>query len=117
MPSKLEEGKAGEERAEKALKKLGYRILERNFRTRFGEIDIVAEEKGCLVFVEVKKRNTSTFGDSFDAVNKRKRQHLIKSALFYMKHHDSCNRKVRFDVVGIDGDGVRIIKNAFMSED
>jgi putative endonuclease len=77
--SKQEEGREGEERAEKTLKKEGYTIIEKNYRTRFGEIDIIAEEKDCLVFVEVKKRNTPTFGD----------------------------------VVGIDGDGVKIIKNAF----
>jgi len=96
------------------LKKAGYTIIEKNFRTRFGEIDIIAEEKDCLVFVEVKKRNTPNFGNPFNAIDARKRQHLIKSALFYMKIHDSFNRKVRFDVVGIDGTEVRIIKNAFM---
>jgi putative endonuclease len=117
LPSKQEEGREGEERAEKTLKKEGYRILEKNYRTRFGEIDIIAEEKGCLVFIEVKKRNTPTFGDPFHAINARKRQHLIKSALFYMKLNGSFDRRVRFDVVGIDGDGVRIIKNAFMVEE
>jgi len=117
LPTKQEEGKEGEERAVKTLKKEGYTILEKNFRTRFGEIDIIAEEKGCLVFVEVKKRNTPNFGDPFHAINQRKRQHLIKSALFYMKSHGSFNRKVRFDVVGIDRDGIKIIKNAFMVEE
>ncbi len=117
MLSKQEEGREGEEKAERTLKKQGYTIIEKNFRTRFGEIDIIAEEKGCLVFVEVKKRNTPSFGGPFNAVNTRKRQHLIKSALFYMKSHDSFNRKVRFDVVGIEGDKVKIIKNAFMVEE
>ncbi len=117
MLSKQEEGREGEEKAEKTLKKQGYTIIEKNFRTRFGEIDIIAEEKGCLVFVEVKKRNTPSFGNPFNAVTARKRQHLIKSALFYMKSHDSFNRKVRFDVVGIEGDKVKIIKNAFMVEE
>lgn len=117
MPSRQEEGREGEERAEKTLKKEGYRIIEKNFRTRFGEIDIIAEDKGCLVFVEVKKRNTPSFGDPFHAINARKRQHLIKSALFYMKSHDSFNRKVRFDVVGIEGDNVKIIRNAFMVDE
>lgn len=117
MLSRREEGREGEKRAEQTLKKEGYTIIEKNFRTRFGEIDIIAEEKGCLVFVEVKKRNTATFGDPFHAVNKRKQQHLIKSALFYMKSHRSFDRKVRFDVVGIDGDGVKIIRNAFMVDE
>lgn len=117
MLSKQEEGREGEKKAEKTLKKAGYKIIEKNFRTRFGEIDIIAEEKDCLVFVEVKKRNTASFGDPFHAINRRKRQHMIKSALFYMKNHDSFNRKVRFDVVGIEGDNIRIIKNAFMVEE
>jgi len=115
--SKQEEGRKGEEKAAMTLKKAGYTIIEKNFRTRFGEIDIIAEEKGCLVFVEVKKRNTPNFGDPFNAINARKRQHLIKSALFYMKSHGSFNRKVRFDVVGIEGNTVKIIKNAFMVEE
>lgn len=117
MPSKREEGTAGEEQAAKTLKKEGYRIIETNFRTRFGEIDIIAEEKGYLVFVEVKKRNTDTFGDPFHAINARKRQHMIKSALFYMKCHDCFNRRVRFDVVGIEREEVKIIRNAFILEE
>jgi putative endonuclease len=117
LPSRQEEGREGEERAEKTLKKEGYTILEKNFRTRFGEIDIIAEEKGCLVFVEVKKRNTPTFGDPFHAINRRKRQHLIKSALFYMKSHNEFDRSVRFDVVGIDGDRIKIIRNAFAADE
>jgi putative endonuclease len=111
--SKREEGREGEARAVKTLKKEGYKIIETNYRTRFGEIDIIAEEEGYLVFVEVKKRNTPTFGDPFHAINARKRAHMIKSALFYLKSHDSFNRRVRFDVVGIDGDGVKVIKHAF----
>ncbi len=117
MLSKREEGTAGEEQAAKNLKKEGYRIIETNFRTKFGEIDIVAEEKGYLVFVEVKKRNTDTFGDPFHAITARKRQHIIKSALFYLKCHDCFNRPVRFDVVGIERDKVRIIRNAFVMEE
>lgn len=117
MPFKQDEGREGEERAEKTLRKAGYAIIARNFRTRFGEIDIIAEEKGCLVFVEVKKRNTPAFGDPLHAIDRRKKQHLIKSALFYMKSHNAFNQKVRFDVVGIEGDNIKIIKNAFMVEE
>ncbi len=69
------------------------------------------------VFVEVKKRNTPNFGDPFNAINARKRQHLIKCAMFYLKSHNSFNRKTRFDVVGIEGEQVKIIKNAFMVEE
>jgi len=117
LASKQEEGREGEKRAENTLKRAGYKIIEKNFRSRFGEIDIVAEENGCLVFVEVKKRNTPNFGDPFNAINARKRQHLIKCAMFYLKSHNSFNRKTRFDVVGIEGEQVKIIKNAFMVEE
>ncbi|OPX98609.1 MAG: hypothetical protein A4E58_00797 [Syntrophorhabdus sp. PtaB.Bin006] len=116
MLSKREEGQEGEERAVRILKKEGYRIIERNYRTRFGEIDIIAEEKDYLVFVEVKKRNTPAFGDPFHAIDARKRQHMVKSALFYLKNHNCFDRRVRFDVVGVDGDGVKIIRHAFILE-
>ncbi len=115
--NKREVGSLGEDLAIKALKKQGYRILERNHTTRFGEIDIIAEEGGCLVFVEVKKRNTALFGDALSAVTKTKQQHVVKSALWYLKQHKCFDRHIRFDAVGLDGDQVKIVKAAFMVED
>ncbi len=115
--NKRQVGLVGEEAAVKALKKQGYKILERNHATRFGEIDVIAEEDGCLVFVEVKKRNTDQFGDALSAITKAKQQHMIKSALWYMKKHKCFNRHVRFDAVGLDGERVKIVKGAFMVED
>lgn len=99
------------------LRRNGYRIVERNHRNKLGEIDIIAEDKGCLVFVEVKKRNTCRFGEAVYAVNERKKQHLIKAALFYMKTRGCFDRPVRFDVIGIDSDRVKLIKNAFLVEE
>ncbi len=116
MPTKKEEGKEGEDKAAKTLKHAGYKILERNYRNLFGEIDIIAEEAGYLVFVEVKKRNSSRFGDSLLAVDARKQQHIIRSAMFYLKDHKCFDRKIRFDVVGIDREQVKVIKHAFMAE-
>ncbi|HVN22981.1 MAG TPA: YraN family protein [Syntrophorhabdales bacterium] len=115
--NKREVGAIGEETAIKALKKRGYKILERNHTTRFGEIDIIAEEGGYLVFVEVKKRNTDQFGDALSAVTRVKQQHMVKSALWYMKKHKCFDRHVRFDAVGLDGEQVKIVKSAFMVED
>lgn len=103
--------------AVRALKKEGYRILERNYRNPFGEIDVVAEDKDCLVFVEVKKRNTELFDQSVWSVNKRKRDHLVRTALLYLKTHGRIDRRARFDVVGIDGDRLKLIKDAFPVED
>ena len=114
---KLREGSLGEEQAVKALKRQGYKILERNHRTRFGEIDVIAEEGGTLVFIEVKKRNTGQFGDALAAITKTKQRHMVKSALWYMKKHRCFDRSVRFDAVGLDGEQVKIVKNAFLVED
>ena len=116
MYSKREEGTQGEERAISILKTEGYKILEKNHRNHFGEIDIIAEEDGYLVFVEVKKRNTPVYGASLEAVNTMKKKRIIRSAMFYMKTHKCFNKKVRFDVVGIDSEGVKIVKHAFVIE-
>ena len=114
--NKRDVGTAGEETAIKALKRRGYKILERNHATRFGEIDIIAEEGGCLVFVEVKKRNTDQFGDALSAITRTKQRHMVKSALWYMKKHKCFDRHVRFDAVGLDGEQVKIVKSAFLVE-
>ncbi len=115
--SSREEGLRGEEMAIKTLKRAGYKIVERNHRNRLGEIDVIAEEGGTLVFVEVKKRNTGRFGEAVCAVNEQKKRHLIKAALFYMKMHDCFDRSVRFDVIGIDNDRTKLVKNAFLVEE
>ncbi len=116
MLTKREIGIEGEDLATKALKKKGYKIIEKNYRSKFGEIDIVAEEKGYLVFIEVKRRNTGSFGDSFDAIDGKKKEHMIRSATYYLKSHKCFDRKVRFDVVGIDGNELKIIQHAFIVE-
>lgn len=101
----------------KTLKRNGYKIVERNYHSRLGEIDVIAEDHGCLVFVEVKKRNSARFGEAACAVNEKKKQHLINAALFYMKAHGCFDRRARFDVIGIDSDRVKLIKNAFLVEE
>jgi putative endonuclease len=112
-----EEGQAGEESAVKALKRKGYKIIERNYRTRLGEIDVIAEEDGCLVFVEVKKRNTGLFGEAVCSIDDRKKKHMVNAALYYLKAHRAFSRRIRFDVIGIDADKVKLVKNAFMVEE
>ena len=115
--SSREEGARGEDFAIKTLKRRGYRIVERNYRNRLGEIDVVAEEGGCLVFVEVKKRNTPFFGEAVCAIDERKKRHLVRAALFYLKEHRCSDRSVRFDVIGIDDERIKLVKNAFMVEE
>jgi len=114
--AKRKEGIEGEERAVKILKAEGYRILERNYRNPFGEIDIIAEEGGYIVFVEVKKRISPRFGEPLHSIDEIKKRHMIRSAQFYLKENKGFNKRARFDVVGISSGGVKIVKNAFAVE-
>ncbi len=112
-----ETGRLGEEKAAELLKEKGYRILERNFRFRGGEIDIVALNAGTLVFVEVKTSRTPRFGDPVEWVDARKQQHLIKAAECYLQNHHCGECRCRFDVVAVtyeaDGAVCRHIEDAF----
>ena len=94
-------GDAGEKIASGFLRKMGYRILESNFRTPFGEIDIIARQKRVIVFVEVKSRTTSSFGPPYLAVTKLKERHIIKNALFYLKRRRIVNAYWRIDIVSV----------------
>ena len=113
MADKRITGQEGEDRAAVVLKRKGYTIVATNYRSPFGEIDIIAEEGGFLVFIEVKRRTNRAFGTSLDAIDLKKKRHIIRSAQTYLKANDCLDRRVRFDVVGIDGGDVRVIKHAF----
>jgi len=111
-------GSQGEELAAGHLRKLGYRILCRNYRCRQGEIDIVAEEGAVLVFVEVKARGGASFGDPLEAVTPRKRGQIARAAMRYLAENDGHDRPARFDVVGvmIQEDGtftLQLVRDAF----
>ena len=93
-------GQQGEEIACRYLKEKGYDVLERNFRCRAGEIDIVASEGGDLVFVEVKARSSRIFGDPAEAVTPRKQRQISKAALCYLEKHKYVG-SARFDVVAL----------------
>ncbi|MCX7793798.1 MAG: YraN family protein [Thermodesulfovibrionales bacterium] len=94
-------GIKGENLAINYLKKKGYKILERNYRTRAGEIDIIASKDGMVVFVEVKTRSTDLFGAPEESVTKEKQERLKKAALYYLK--DLKNMPpLRFDVISIE---------------
>ena len=94
-------GAKGEALAVKHLKGLGYRIVERNFRVRAGEIDIIAEQEGTLVFIEVKTRTDIRFGPPSESITASKKNHLSKAALEYMSRHDCHNVPARFDVISV----------------
>ena len=124
MPSsayRQEAGKHGEDLAEAELRRRGYAILARRYRTRFGEIDIVAQDGDVVVFVEVKARRSSRFGSAAEAIPIWKQRRIAAMALDYLGCADRLNAPSRFDVVAIDGAGssqvsVQLIRNAFFAE-
>lgn len=113
----LELGKVAEESAAKFLEKSGYRILKRNYRTRFAELDIIAKERGVICFVEVKARRTDRFGLPQEAVSRLKQLQISKAALAFLKENKLLEHKARFDVVSVSycGNDARfnLIKDAF----
>lgn len=111
-------GQASEDRAEEFLRRKGYRILARNLRTSLGELDLVAEDAGVLVFVEVKARTTGAFGGAVLAADRRKQAKLIRLASQYLAQRHLMERACRFDVVLVQGEAdaplqVEHIENAF----
>lgn len=114
--STISSGKLGEDYAVKLLKVKGYKILTRNFRSRFGEIDVVAQDGKELVFIEVKTRWSKNFGNPEEAVTPLKLRHLIKAAEYFKLMNPKTPEIMRFDVVATDvRDGkivsARILKN------
>ncbi len=97
-------GRAGEDVACAALRRRGYEVLERRYRTRYGEIDIVALHGDVLVFVEVKARVGRTFGSALEAVTAFKQRRIASMAGEYLARHRGPPRACRFDVVGITYD-------------
>ena len=110
-------GKKGEELALRFLKKNGYRLIEKNYVCKLGEMDIIAKEKDTLAFIEVKTRTSATFGPPQLAVNAAKQRQLSKVALYYLKEKKLEDIKARFDVVAIllgpQGEEIELIKDAF----
>ncbi len=94
-------GKKGEELAVHFLQQHGFSIITRNYRQKSGEIDIIAKEGECLVFVEVKTRNSLQYGQPFEAVTGRKQMQLSKIALDYLTRNNLLDHTCRFDVVSI----------------
>jgi putative endonuclease len=111
-------GKLGERAAQKFLKKRGYRIRETGFRCRHGEIDIIAQKKDWLVFVEVRTKSNLEFGTPEESITQAKKDRLIASALTYTVTHQDIPSLWRMDVVAIELDGkgkpkrIELIENA-----
>lgn len=106
-------GTVYEQAAGHYLENLGFEILEYNYRCRAGEIDIVAKDGLYLVFCEVKYRSDGRKGSALEAVDHRKQKTLFRCALYYMAEHHTGDIPCRFDVIGIEGSRIKLIKNAF----
>jgi len=112
-------GAFGEDMACSYLEKQGYRILERNFSCKAGELDIIGFDGDTIAFVEVKSRTGTHFGSPAEAVSYYKQNRIVKTALFYMSKHKVFDYMCRFDVIEVFTDGtkestnINLIKNAF----
>ena len=110
-------GEKGENLAVWYLKQNGYKIIEQNYRNPLGEIDIIAQEKKTIVFVEVKSRRSVRYGSPKWAVTPKKQRKISMVALYYLKTTRQTDARARFDVVAItsnrDEPQIEIVKNAF----
>ena len=117
MTDRLAFGRRGEDEAVRFLKKNGYRIIERNYRCRHGEVDIVAMDGKTLTFVEVKTRANDSFGSPAGSVDARKQRHITLASMHYIAEKSLGEVQARFDVVSVEvtGEGFRtsLIKDAF----
>ena len=114
----VEKGRRGEDFAVAFLLEQGYKILERNWRRKTGEIDIIAALGSMLVFCEVKSRSSFVCGSGAEAVNRRKQLHILYTAMLYMQKMGQADRLCRFDILEVclsDPDHPRLnhIRNAF----
>ncbi|MBE7449946.1 MAG: YraN family protein [Kofleriaceae bacterium] len=106
-------GERGEDLASRALAARGYRLVERNFRCRLGELDAVAYDGDTLVFIEVRSRADARFGGGLAAVGPAKQRQVARVAAAYLALRRPRFVTCRFDVVGITGDELTIVRDAF----
>ena len=106
-------GRAGEIKSAEYLKKKGYKILKTNYKTAIGEIDIIAKDQEYVVFVEVKTRSSSEYGQPSEAVNNKKQEKYYKVAMQYLQKEKKTESPCRFDVIEIENGEINHILNAF----
>jgi len=113
VDDRLARGSHAEERAAQALLRAGYRIVERNFRCRLGELDLVARDGDTLVFVEVRSRSSASRGRGSEQVTVRKQLQVTRVAEAYLALRRPEAASCRFDVVGITDDEIEIVRDAW----
>jgi putative endonuclease len=113
----LKKGLAAEKAAENFLSSRGLNIIARNFSSRFGEIDLICEDKNDLVFVEVRFRSNTHFGSAAETVTIAKQRKIAKTAHYFLQAHPSYSKKMmRFDVIGMTKNSqIEWIKGAFLT--
>jgi putative endonuclease len=115
--SRIELGRKGEQAAVNFLKNNGYNIITTNYRTRLGQIDIIARDKKTICFVEVKTRQTARFGRPAEAIEPSKQRRISSVALIFLKQNKLLNSPARFDVISISYPDmqpeIELIRNAF----
>ena len=100
--SNIDTGRLGEEIAFEFLKRNGIKILGKNLRTPYGEIDLLGEQEDCLIFFEVKTRRTKHFGFPENSVHSTKQEHMVHSAMAYLQENDELERPWRIDVIAVN---------------
>ena len=114
MDNKRRIGEVYEKKAAAYLKDMGYGLIKQNFRCKHGEIDIIARQNNTICFVEVKYRKTASFGYPEEAVSYYKQEKIRKVAEFFFLYYKiPLDTECRFDVIAIEGEEIRHIKNAF----
>ena len=117
MITTKQRGDIAEQEALQHLKSFGLRLIEQNFYSRGGEIDLIMSDQDCLVFIEVRYRKTNKYGSAAESVNSQKQSRIIHAAQCYLQKHTETYRNYRFDVVAIspghDKNSLVWIKDAF----
>ena len=116
MKTNITTGRFGEQLALEYLNSKGYTIIEKNYRNKIGEVDIIVYDKDILVFVEVKTRMGNHFGHAYESVDSRKQKKIANTALMYLQKNKLHDVQVRFDVIEVypvEKEIINHFKNAF----
>ena len=116
MRNNVIKGSLGEDKAVEYLISNGYKVIDRNYRTKIGEIDIIAMISKILVFVEVKARTSINYGYPYEAVNWKKQDKILKSSFIYIKQKNLSNYQMRYDIIEVylnEKAKINHIENAF----
>jgi|YelNatPaOPRAMG01_1025707.scaffolds.fasta_scaffold00411_4 putative endonuclease len=111
--SRQKEGKKGEEIAQNFFSERGYKIIARNYRTRYGEIDLICSKGNLLVFVEVRRRNRKGFGEPQESLSGKKIEKIKRTAEYFLAERGINDKEIRFDLFCIAGEKLELIPNAF----